>query len=121
MAIGLLLVGALCVAVSLVTVIEHQRTAQELEPQRVRQKQAPVQSQVDLVRLWRHWLLAAGALVVVFLVASLAMARFRRRLVRLITAKRAPPTPAEDVWKMHKVPEYVLDDDHLDDDDAPTD
>ncbi len=61
--------------------------------------------QVDRPKLLRDWLLAASGLVIVFLVATLAMATLRRRLLAFITGRPARPTPSGDVWQMHKPPE----------------
>jgi hypothetical protein len=48
-------------------------------------------------------------LVLVFLVASLAILRASRRFRALQEHRRAQPTPTDDVWAMHKLPEGAVD------------
>lgn len=43
-------------------------------------------------------------LVLAFCVASLAFLRFSRRFRQWLFHKPAPPTPADDVWSMHRLP-----------------
>ncbi len=44
-------------------------------------------------------------LVGIFAVSSLAYLRWSRRFRRLLFHKPAPPTPADDVWRMHRLPD----------------
>lgn len=44
-------------------------------------------------------------LVVIFAAASLAFLRWSRRFRRWLLRKPALPTPSEDVWAMHRLPE----------------
>jgi len=120
MAFGLMLIGVVCLLGSVATVMHRRAELERLQARSTSQTRSVAAAPVDrptVARQWRYWLLAAGALTVVFLVASLAMARLRRRLIAYVTARPAPPTPADDVWQMHKVPEELLDQD----DEQPTD
>ncbi len=121
MAYGLMLVGALCLLVSVTTVIRARAEHKRLQ---VRQHVEPVdaeQAKTEGQRLAWYWLLSAGGIVVVFLVVTLAMTRFRRRLMAVITSKGTRQTPTEDVWQMHRPPETSPDELYRDDFDAPRD
>lgn len=113
-AYGLLLFGALCLLVSVTTVMKSRAERERLEVRPVSAAAPTTQLYEIRPLLARYWLATAGALVAVFLIASLAMTRFRRRLIAMITAKPAPPSASEDVWQMHKLPE-----DQPDQDDEP--
>ncbi len=121
-ALALMLLGVLCLIISLGS-LWWQRT--DIEQYRI-QPGGPHSTQTQLLsartKLARSWLLAVGGLFILFLVASLAMARFGRRFMAYITAKPAPPTPSDDVWRMHKVPEELPDegeDSEPDDEEPP--
>jgi len=104
-AIGLLLIGGLLLLISVVTALNQQAERRQIEVRRpTGSRPASLQEPHETV-LARYWLAAAGGLVLVFLLGTWAMVRFRRRMVALITAKPAPPTPSDDVWQMHKLPE----------------
>ena len=44
----------------------------------------------------------------IFVVSTLAFLRWSRNFRRWIFRKPRPPTPSEDVWAMHKLPEEAL-------------
>ena len=48
------------------------------------------------------WLLV---LIGVFMICTLAFLRWSRRFRKLLLARPRPPTPADDVWSMHRLPE----------------
>ncbi len=50
-------------------------------------------------------LLVVFVVVLVFLIGGWIIVRSARRRQALTTRKRAAPTPSEDVWAMHKLPE----------------
>mgnify|MGYP001229591182 CR=1 FL=1 len=47
-------------------------------------------------------------LIIIFIVSSLAFLRWSRSFRRWVFHKPRPPTPSEDVWAMHKLPEGAL-------------
>jgi hypothetical protein len=49
-------------------------------------------------------------LVGIFLVSSFAFLRWSKHFRRRVLRKPADPTPAEDVWAMHRLPEEEPDD-----------
>jgi hypothetical protein len=52
------------------------------------------------------WLLLLLLLLfLVFTVATLALVRWSRRFRAVITRRPHPPTPSDDVWRMHRLPE----------------
>ncbi len=60
---------------------------------------------VKAIRALPLFLTVAGILVLVVLVGSYAFARAFRRQGTLARGLPAPPTPTDDVWAMHKVPQ----------------
>lgn len=69
-------------------------------------KSKPIaQLKIDQPKLAKYWLAAVGAIMAAFLLASLLIVRFRRRLLAHIAPKDTPPTPTEDAWQMHKPPD----------------
>lgn len=56
------------------------------------------------VVMWRSALFWGVIIFFVFLVAALAIVRFSERYRRYLAGRTNPPTPSEDVWKMHKLP-----------------
>ena len=48
------------------------------------------------------WLLV---LIGIFTVCTLAFLRWSRRFRKLLLARPRPPTPVDDVWSMHRLPE----------------
>lgn len=80
---------------------------------------AQVQPQEDprLHRLWQaaFW---AAMLLFIFLVAAGVILSFSARFRAWLLRKKAPPTPAEDVWSMHRTPAEFPEqfpDDHMND------
>jgi hypothetical protein len=59
-------------------------------------------------RLMQHMLLWLVVLVLVFMVSTTAFLRWSRHFRRSILRKPHCPTPDEDVWAMHKLPEGAL-------------
>lgn len=76
-------------------------TAPTTQPPRLR-------DDVRYRRLWSttFW---SGAILVVFLVASITIVIFSRRFRQYLSGKKGAPTPIEDVWAMHKAPENTGD------------
>jgi hypothetical protein len=114
-----MLLGIVCIVISIGIVLNQQS---DMERYRVRAASSN-QDTAGLAAQWskmaRYWLLAAGGIFGIFIVATLAMIRFRRRLLAYLTARPAPPTPSDDVWKMHHVPEELLDEEPEEDDNSP--
>ena len=57
------------------------------------------------MRRWRRTMLLGLLLLVVLAVASVAIIRFSRNYRRYLLQDPRTPTPSDDVWKMHKLPE----------------
>lgn len=57
------------------------------------------------MRRWRRTMLLGLLLLVVLAVASVAIIRFSRNYRRYLLKDPRTPTPSDDVWKMHKLPE----------------
>ena len=105
LAIGLMLVGGVLLALSVTTAANRKAEQRRMSVKRASDRASAAPPQIDRPKLLRDWLLVAGGLVIVFLVATLAMARLRRRLLTFITGRPARPTPSGDVWRMHKPPD----------------
>lgn len=60
---------------------------------------------VKAIRALPLFLMVSGILVLVVLVGGYAFSRAFRRHVTLTRYQPAPPTPTDDVWAMHEVPE----------------
>jgi hypothetical protein len=54
------------------------------------------------------WLLV---LLGVFMICTLAFLRWSRRYRKLLLARPRPPTPADDVWSQHRLPEEAAEPD----------
>lgn len=59
------------------------------------------------IRQMLFWLIV---LVLVFMVSTMAFLRWSRHYRRSLLRKPKEPTPSEDVWAMHKLPEGAVDD-----------
>lgn len=62
--------------------------------------------QARLLRQALFWLVI---LVIIFLVSTTAFLRWSRHFRRSLARRPHPPTPSEDVWVMHKLPEGAVD------------
>ncbi len=58
-----------------------------------------------LAQAMQRALLALIVLVIIFAFGSLAWIRWSRRFRAWLLREPRPPTPAEDVWAMHRLPE----------------
>ncbi len=47
----------------------------------------------------------AIVVVLIFIIAALVIIRFTLRYRAYLFREKLPPTPSEDVWKMHRLPE----------------
>lgn len=54
---------------------------------------------------WRRTMLLGLVLLLVFAAGSYAIIRFSRNYRRYLLREPPKPTPTDDVWKMHKLPE----------------
>jgi hypothetical protein len=54
---------------------------------------------------WRQTFFWAIVLVLIFFLAALVIIRFTLRYRAYLFRERQKPTPSEDVWKMHRLPE----------------
>jgi putative copper export protein len=64
-------------------------------------------------------LVYGSILLVVFIVAAIALVTASRNFRRGLAKKRQPPTPADDVWSKHKLPEEEADTDESPTSDQP--
>jgi hypothetical protein len=65
--------------------------------------------QTELLR-WRQTFFWGVVLLIVFMISAGVIIRFSIRYRRyLLSGKKAKPTPTEDVWKMHKLPDGAVD------------
>ena len=75
---------------------------------------------VGTTRVARDVLFVALVLLIVFVVSTFAFLRWSRHFRRWMLRKPHSPTPASDVWSMHRVPDEAdadPDDDELDEPD----
>ncbi|MFQ5424347.1 MAG: hypothetical protein ACE5F9_10255 [Phycisphaerae bacterium] len=56
---------------------------------------------------WRSTLLIGATLVVVLVATSIAIIVFSRNFRRYLMRRAPQPTPNDDVWQMHKLPEEL--------------
>ncbi|HON65166.1 MAG TPA: hypothetical protein PLS23_01620, partial [Phycisphaerae bacterium] len=68
---------------------------------------SPVSPEVKARAIWQllFWLLI---LTFIFLVSTTAFLRWSRHFRRSLLRKPHEPTPSEDVWAMHKLPEGAV-------------
>lgn len=64
----------------------------------------------DAQRVGAAAIILGGVLVVVLLVAGYALLRITRQYATASLGKKAEPTPTDDVWAMHQLPEESVDD-----------
>jgi hypothetical protein len=67
----------------------------------------PADSNSETRRLlhWRQTFFWAIVLVLIFFLAALVIIRFTLRYRAYLFRERQKPTPSEDVWQMHRLPE----------------
>lgn len=92
---GLLLLGVLLVLLGVLLVVSYHPPANP----------ASIPKVADTPRLLQSMLYVLVLLVLVFAVSVIAFLRWSRHFRQLILRRKAPPTPAEDVWAMHRLPE----------------
>lgn len=68
---------------------------------------------------WRQTFFWAAIIVIIFFFAALVIIRFSLRYRAFLFREKNPPTPSEDVWKMHRLPEDEERPLELDEDDEP--
>mgnify|MGYP006908254759 CR=1 FL=1 len=61
--------------------------------------------QPELVRTLKAVLLLVAVLVLIFGVSSYAFIRWSRRYRKWLMRRDADPTPSDDVWQMHRLPD----------------
>lgn len=97
----LLVTGLVLLAISVVIVLDRSGQSPESAPLAVRES-APGIARAS-------WLTQAVLLIslvfLIFVVGTFAMVRFSRRFRAALLGRRATPTPSEDVWQMHRLPE----------------
>jgi hypothetical protein len=103
-AFGLMLLGIVCVVISVGIVLNQQADLEQYRVHSASPRRDAAELKIQQSRLARYWLLTAGGIFCFSLVAVLAMIRFRRRLLAYLMMKPAQPTPSEDVWVMYKLP-----------------
>lgn len=116
LALVLIIVGAALILLGFVAVVNHQRALMDSAPPKALLTK---QNKALLLRFVLFW----GLILFLGLVISTyAFLRWSRRFRKNLTRRPRPPTPADDVWAMHKLPEGAEEDwgDPLGDDQHPT-
>lgn len=54
---------------------------------------------------WRQTFFWAAVLVLIFFISVWVVIRFTLRYRAYLFREKTPPTPSDDVWKMHRLPE----------------
>jgi hypothetical protein len=54
---------------------------------------------------WRQVFFWAGVLLFIFFTSAWVIIRFSKRYRSYLLRERPPPTPSEDVWRMHRLPD----------------
>lgn len=100
------LVGFGLVLAGTALILLHQADKSTRRPTETQQpidvKQAKAKAEARMVRSVLLWVLV---LVVVFGVSTLALRRWSRHFRRWLLHQPHPPTPADDVWLMHRLPD----------------
>jgi len=99
--LALLLAGGALILVGVVLIL-HQQHLLEARAERLREPIIP--GRLPTARIIQNVLFLLLLLVLMFGVASLAFLRFSRRFRRWLLRRPTPPTPADDVWAMHRLP-----------------
>lgn len=105
----------------------HASIARADSPNQVQENDSPegdggsqkvsTRKQTELLR-WRQTFFWGIVLLIVFMISAGVIIRFSIRYRRyLLSGKKEKPTPTEDVWKMHKLPDGALD--KIGDEDRP--
>lgn len=98
----LLGVGCLLIVLGFYFAIDQQRemaAVRPIPPGSVSEEKKEAARAIQLILLW------ALLLVGVFAVASFAFLRWSRHYRRRLLRKPSPPTPVDDVWGMHRLPD----------------
>jgi len=100
-AIALFIVGFGLILVGIILIINHQYYMREVRFY----KETAAETNIPLAKTIQSVLFWVMVIVCIFSIGSLAMIRWSRRFRKQLLKKPAPPTPDEDVWAMHRLPE----------------
>lgn len=100
LALGLLILGLALIIAGVVLVILHQ------SPRDFAGAPAPrTPHSVSSVKKFQYGVLLLSVVIGAFALASYAFVRWSRHFRRWLLHQPPPPTPVEDVWAMHRLPE----------------
>ena len=99
----LCLLGVGLILIGVVLTINHQQQFAALEVPAT-QLAAPPET-VEQARLLQNVLFWLAVLIGAFIVSTLAFFRWSRRFRSALLRRPRPPTPADDVWAMHRLPD----------------
>ena len=100
----LLAIASILAGLALIAYYQHQ-----IESYRAAHLPPTSQEAIQTAKAMKHLLFGLLLLAGVFLVSSYAFVRWSRRFRNQILRKPRPPTPSDDVWAMHRLPD---DDNH---------
>lgn len=101
----LLLSGILIISGMSIFIVRRGQPEPEPQPVANRPIADPESEKLALARAILRVLLALIVLVIIFAFGSLAWMRWSRRYRARLLREPRPPTPADDVWAMHRPPE----------------
>ena len=105
LAVGLLLAGVVLLGIAFLLWV---RTGEPSAGPPAERSTNPASTIVEARQLLGLLLLLL-VLFLVFTVATLALVRWSRRFRAAITHRPHPPTPSDDVWRMHRLPQEPSD------------
>ena len=101
-ATALILCGGGLILCGLILIVYHQYNIFTIPGQYY--EESTKASNLPLAKAIRDVLVGLLMIVGIFSIGSLAMIRWSRRFRKRLLRKAQPPTPAEDVWAMHRLP-----------------
>jgi ABC-type Fe3+ transport system permease subunit len=104
LAIALSLLGVVLVLGGVALTIQHQQSIARTQGEA---GSIPPEQRVRLAQAIQQILFVLLVLVGVFAIGTLAFLRWSRRFRSQLFRRPRPPTPAEDVWAMHRLPEEL--------------
>ena len=99
-AMVLLAIASIVAGLALIAYYQHQ-----IESYRSAHLPPTSQEAIRTARAMKHLLLGLLLLAGVFIISSYAFVRWSRRFRNQLLRKPHPPTPSDDVWAMHRLPD----------------
>jgi len=104
-ALVLLLIGTALLLAGVAMVLQHQNTLHTPQAKSVT-SQAP-EAKLRVAQILKESLFALLVLVIIFGTGTFAFLRWSRRFRQRLLRRPRPPTPSEDVWAMHRLPDEL--------------